>query len=352
MTIRAVQWSPENERCVRIIDQRLLPGEFVERDIGTVEEMADAIRTLAVRGAPAIGVAAAMAVACAAESQQADSSRNAALHAVRQAAATLRATRPTAVNLGWALDRMLARAERHAGDEASLGQAMRDEASLILAEDQAMCRAIGEHGVGLLHQGMRILTHCNAGALATSGMGTALAPVYLAHERGMALRVYACETRPLLQGARLTAWELSRAGVPVTLLADNMAASLMAAGRIDIVMVGADRIAANGDVANKIGTYGLAVLAHHHRIPFVVLAPWSTVDAATEAGAGIEIEQRDAGEVTEFAGVRTAPEGIAVNNPAFDITPGALVTHYVTDRGVQHAPFRIEVSSVELPPPA
>jgi methylthioribose-1-phosphate isomerase len=199
---------------------------------------------------------------------------------------------------------------------------------------------------------MRILTHCNAGALATSGIGTALAPVYVAHGRGMALRVYADETRPLLQGARLTAWELARAGVPVTLITDGMAAGLMAAGRIDIVIVGADRIAANGDVANKVGTYGLAVLAHHHKIPFVVAAPWSTVDAATPTGAGIVIEQRDAREVTEMNGERIAPDGIAVHNAAFDVTPAALVTHYVTDRGVQHAPFRVDVSSVELPPPS
>jgi len=204
-----------------------------------------------------------------------------------------------------------------------------------------------------LHQGMRILTHCNAGALATSGIGTALAPVYVAHERGLALRVYADETRPLLQGARLTAWELARAGIPTTLITDGMAASLMAAGRVDIVIVGADRIAANGDVANKIGTYGLAVLARYHRIPFVVAAPWSTVDAQTPSGAAIVIEQRHASEVTEFnGGQRIAPDGIAVHNPAFDVTPATLITHYVTDRGVQHAPFRIEVITSVLPPPA
>jgi methylthioribose-1-phosphate isomerase len=215
-----------------------------------------------------------------------------------------------------------------------------------------MCDAIGAHGATLFHQGMRVLTHCNAGALATAGIGTALAPVYVAHARGLAMRVFADETRPLLQGARLTAWELARAGVPVTLLTDGMAASLMAEGRIDIVMVGADRITANGDVVNKVGTYGLAVLAHHHHVPFVVAAPRSTVDVGTSTGADVTIEQRDPREVTEIDGRRIAPEGIAVHNAAFDVTPAHLVTHYVTDRGVQRAPFRVEVSSVDLPPPA
>jgi methylthioribose-1-phosphate isomerase len=346
--VRAVQWSPEGGAFLRIIDQRRLPLEYVEVDIETAAEAAEAIRTLAVRGAPAIGVAAAMALVLAAEAAHASRDK------VRSAADLLRATRPTAVNLGWALDRMLARADATPGDIHAVADALRDEATRILEEDRAMCRAIGEHGLALIHQGMRVLTHCNAGALATSGIGTALAPVYLAHEQGMALRVYAGETRPLLQGARLTAWELARAGIPVTLVTDGMAASLMADGRVDIVIVGADRIAANGDVANKVGTYGLAVLAHHHRIPFVVAAPWSTVDAATPTGAGIVIEQRDAREVTELAGQRIAPDHgpLAVHNPAFDVTPAALVTHYVTDRGVQHAPFRLDVSSVELPPPA
>ena len=358
--IRAVQWSSAG--TLRIIDQRRLPGEYVERDLATLDEAAEAIRTLAVRGAPAIGVAAAIALAQAADAvmEHREVLRVDLLDAIRAGAAVLRATRPTAVNLAWALDRMLARAEVAPGDALDLSAAMRMEADAILAEDQAMCRAIGEHGATLLHQGMRILTHCNAGALATSGIGTALAPVYVAHERGLAMRVFVDETRPLLQGARLTAWELARAGVPVTLITDGMAASLMAAGRIDMVIVGADRIVANGDVANKIGTYGLAVLARHHRIPFVVAAPWSSVDAHTPNGAAIEIEQRNPREITHLsfwrdggAGAhRVAPEGIAVHNAAFDVTPAALVTHYVTDRGVQHAPFRIDTSAVELPPPA
>ncbi len=348
-----VSWAAAG--TLRIIDQRRLPGEFVERDLGTVAEVADAIRTLAVRGAPAIGVAAAMGLAgaiAAAAAATPGAARGHVLERVRDGAAELRATRPTAVNLGWALDRMLARAAGTVGDAPALVAALVDEAEAIRAGDAAMCRAIGEHGVTLLRDGIRVLTHCNAGALATAGIGTALAPVYVAHERGMRVQVYADETRPLLQGARLTAWELSRAGIPVTLLTDGMAASLMAAGAIDLVLVGADRIAANGDVANKIGTYGLAVLAHHHRIPFVVAAPWSTVDLATARGAEIVIEQRAASEVAEYGGVRTAPEGVAVHNPAFDVTPAHLITRIVTDRGVHHGHALHEVTCAELPPPA
>ena len=204
----------------------------------------------------------------------------------------------------------------------------------------------------LLHHGMRILTHGNPGALATGGIGTALAPIYVAHARGVVLRVYAGETRPLLQGARLTSWELTQAGVPVTLLADGAAASLMASGHVDMVLVGADRIAANGDVANKIGTLALAVLAHHHRIPFVVAAPRSTIDPRTETGVDIPIEQRAPDEVLAIGGVRVGAEGVAVHNPSFDVTPAALVTHYITDRGIEHAPFRLDVSCVKIPPPA
>lgn len=361
-----VRWSAEG--ALRIVDQRRLPGAFVERDLVTVEEVAEAIRTLAVRGAPAIGVAAAMGLAAALDHRhregEARASRlgdasatafpscDALLDRVRADAARLRETRPTAVNLAWALDRMVARAEATRGEVAAILAGLREEAEAIRAEDVAMCAAIGGHGLALLRDGMRVLTHCNAGALATAGIGTALAPVHLAHANGLRIEVFADETRPLLQGARLTAWELLRAGIPVTVLTDGMAASLMAAGRIDLVLVGADRIAANGDVANKIGTYGLAVLAHHHRIPFVVAAPWSTVDLATPTGAGIVIEQRAAAEVAEVQGVRCAPEGVAVHNPAFDVTPGHLVTRIVTDRGVHHGPYLFAVSSAEIPPPA
>lgn len=361
-----VAWAEDG--ALRIVDQRRLPLEFVERDLSTVDEVADAIRTLAVRGAPAIGVAAAMGLAAALEREHREGAaraarlgdpavapfptRDALLVRARAAAAALRATRPTAVNLAWALDRMLARAEATIGAVDGVVAGLREEAEAIRAEDAAMCLAIGEHGLTLLRDGMRILTHCNAGALATAGIGTALAPVYLAHARGMRLQVWADETRPLLQGARLTAWELQRAGIPVTVLTDGMAASLMAAGQVDLVLVGADRIAANGDVANKVGTYGLAVLAHHHQVPFVVAAPWSTVDLATPTGADIVIEQRAASEVAEVGGVACAPAGVAVHNPAFDVTPAHLVTRIVTDRGVHHGPRLFEVTSVEIPPPA
>ncbi|MDH5234241.1 MAG: S-methyl-5-thioribose-1-phosphate isomerase [Gemmatimonadota bacterium] len=337
--VRAVGWSPAG--TLRILDQRLLPGRELERDLGTIDEVADAIRTLAVRGAPAIGVAAAIALASALP--------EVTRHAVEAAAALLRATRPTAVNLGWAIDRMLAVA-RALPPAPSLDAALRAEAERIRAEDEAMCRRIGEHGQEWMRDGVRVLTHCNAGALATAGIGTALAPLYVAHARGRRVEVLADETRPLLQGARLTAWELQRAGIPVTVLTDGMAASLMAAGRVDLVLVGADRIAANGDVANKIGSYGLAVLARHHGIPFVVAAPWSTVDLATATGAAIEIEQRGADEVALVGDRRVVAAGVAIHNPAFDVTPHALVSAIVTDRGVLRAPFPF-VANVSLVPP-
>lgn len=351
--VATVQWAPDG--ALRIVDQRRLPADFVERDLRRVEEVADAIRTLAVRGAPAIGVAAAMGlVASLRTSMGAGAIADAAALRtfVCDGAALLRATRPTAVNLAWALDRMLAALDGavDAAPRAAL-DVLQAEAEAIRAEDAAMCTALGAHGLELLRDGVRVLTHCNAGALATAGIGTALAPIYAAHERGWRVEVFADETRPLLQGARLTAWELSRVGIPVTLLADNMAASLMAAGRVDVVMVGADRIAANGDAANKIGTYGLAVLARHHGIPFVVVAPSSTVDALTLTGADIPIEQRAPEEVTEMDGVPIAPAGVAVYNPAFDVTPATLITHIVTDRGVHMPPFRFDHLPI-TPPPA
>jgi methylthioribose-1-phosphate isomerase len=336
--IEAVRWS-EDGAAVRIIDQRLLPTEYVERDLRTLDEVCDAIRTLAVRGAPAIGVAGAMGiVAILAPHAAGGEPRDAFVARAREAAAAVRATRPTAVNLPWAVDRML-RVLDQPGDANALLAALRDEATAILDEDRAMCRRIGEHGLALIPERASVLTHCNAGALATGGMGTALAPVYLAAEAGRAVQVFADETRPLLQGSRLTAWELARAGIPVTVLADNMAASLMREGRVDLVIVGADRIAANGDVANKIGTYPLAIAARHHGIPFYVAAPWSTFDPATATGADIPIEQRDAREVRAGFGVATAPGEAAIYNPAFDVTPAALVTAIVSDRGVHRPPY-------------
>lgn len=323
------------------------------RDLASLDEVADAIRTLAVRGAPAIGVAAAMGLAAAGAAEHARGAfadAAAARQFLEAGAAMLRGTRPTAVNLMWGLDRMLVALQRASGDAAALVAAMREEAERIRLDDVAMCEALGRHGRTLLTDGMRVLTHCNAGALATAGMGTALAPLYVAKADGVHVEVFADETRPLLQGARLTAWELSQAGIPVTLITDGMAGSLMAAGKVDMVIVGADRIAANGDAANKIGTYALAVLAKHHKIPFIVVAPSSTVDRAIATGAEIPIEERAAEEVTQVAGTRVAAEGARVFNPAFDVTPAALISHIVTEDGVLCAPYHFDRATLPLPP--
>jgi methylthioribose-1-phosphate isomerase len=349
--VQTVAWAPNG--ALRIVDQRRLPAELVMRDLSSLDEVADAIRTLAVRGAPAIGVAAAMGLAAAAAAELERGKLADAAHArlsIEAGAATLRGTRPTAVNLMWALDRMLAALQQASGDPAALVAAMREEAERIRAEDVAMCEALGQHGRTLLKDGMRVLTHCNAGALATAGMGTALAPIYVAKADGLSIEVFAGETRPLLQGARLTAWELSQAGIPVTLIADSVAGSLMAAGKVDMVLVGADRIAANGDTANKIGTYALAVLAKHHRIPFIVVAPSSTVDREIATGEQIPIEERAPEEITQVAGTRVAAEGTAVFNPAFDVTPAALISHIVTEDGVLCAPYHFDRATLPLPP--
>jgi methylthioribose-1-phosphate isomerase len=338
--IRAVQWSPAGD-ALRIIDQRRLPAECVERDLRTLPEVHDAIVTLAVRGAPAIGVAAAIGLV-ATLLPYANGERNGFDALLDAHARALRAARPTAVNLGWAIDRMTACATATRGSPAKVLEAMRAEATKILDEDRAMCEAIGRNAAEFVRDGTRVLTHCNTGALATAGIGTALAAVYVAHAAGKRVRVYADETRPLLQGSRLTAWELQRAGIPVTLIADGMAAALMARGEVDVVLVGADRIAANGDVANKVGTYGLAVAAKHHGVPFVVCAPTSTIDAATATGAAIEVEQRGAQELRALQGEPTAPADADVWNPAFDVTPAALVTAIVTDRGVFRPPYRFQ----------
>jgi methylthioribose-1-phosphate isomerase len=334
--VRSVRWS-DGHRAVRIVDQRELPARYVERDLGTLDEICDAIATLAVRGAPAIGIAGAMGLAIVAQTLPVDrSSFDAAL---ASAASRIRGTRPTAVNLPWAMDRMLDVARTTAGEVATIVAALRAEADAILVEDRAMCRRIGECGLPLIADGAGVLTHCNAGALATGGIGTALAPIYLAALEGRRIHVWADETRPMLQGSRLTAWELARAGIPVTVIADDMAATLMRAGEVSLVIVGADRIAANGDVANKIGTYSLAVLAKHHDIPFYVAAPTSTFDPATPTGAEIEIEQRDADEVRCGFGRLTAPAGIPVYNPAFDVTPAALITGIISDRALHRPPY-------------
>ena len=335
--IQSVRWTDDG-RGVRIIDQRLLPGELVERELRTLGDVRDAIRTLAVRGAPAIGIAGAMGLVAVLSPNEA-AGGDVLLADARRVAAEIAATRPTAVNLAWALTRVLRAAESVSGTGAEMLTAMRREATAILNEDRAMCRRIGEHGLSLLHDGARVLTHCNAGALATGGIGTALAPIYLAQERGWTIEVFVDESRPLLQGSRLTAWELQRAGVSVTVLTDGMAASLMREQGIDLCIVGADRIAANGDVANKIGTYSLAIAARYHEVPFYVAAPTSTMDPATATGSEIVIEQRDADEVRRIANVATAPPDICAYNPAFDVTPAALVSAIVTDRGIHRPPY-------------
>ena len=327
MTIpQPIAWTPDF--AVRILDQTLLPDTEHYLTLETVDAVAEAIRTLRVRGAPLIGIAAAMGLTL--------SLRRGAptLETVLAASAVLGATRPTAVNLRWALGRMERRASAAAGAGEDLARALRDEATAIWDEDRAMCARIGEAGAALIAGDALVLTHCNAGALATGGMGTALAPVYTLHEAGRRVAVVADETRPLLQGSRLTAWELQRAGVPVTVIADGMAASRLRRGDITCVIVGADRIAANGDVANKIGTYGLALAARAHGVPFYVAAPSSTVDLATPDGPAIPIEERAADEVAALGGRRTAPAGVQVWNPAFDVTPAGLVTAIITDRGV------------------
>jgi methylthioribose-1-phosphate isomerase len=324
--IQAVRWAP-NANAVRIIDQRRLPGEFVERDLSTIDEVCDAIATLAVRGAPAIGVAAALGLAAVLANENGAALRDRA----QGYAARIRASRPTAVNLPRAVDRVMTAIQ--AAPDSEIARVAREEATAILEEDRAMCRRIGEAGAPLIADGARILTHCNAGALATSGIGTALAPVYVAVEGGRRVEVFADETRPLMQGARLTAWELSRAGIPVTVIPDSAAASLLRSGAIDLVLVGADRIAANGDAANKIGTYGVAIAAKRHGVPFYVVAPTSTFDPATASGELIPIEERGRHELT---GV---PDGARVFNPAFDVTPAELITAFVSDTGVHHPPY-------------
>jgi len=322
-----------------LLDQRLLPEEIVYLPLTTSEDVWEAIRHLKVRGAPAIGIAAAYGVVL--------GSRDAAtagewLADVKKHAEYLATSRPTAVNLFWALDRMKAAADRFAGEGLSvdgLKEALTNEAIAIQSEDEATNRLIGEHALGLFKDDMGVLTHCNAGGLATAKYGTALAPFYLAKEQGMNIRVFADETRPVLQGARLTAFELQQAGVDVTLICDNMAGMVMSKGWVDAVIVGTDRVAANGDVANKIGTYSVAVLAKAHGIPFYVACPLSTIDLSTPTGAEIPIEERNAEEITEGFGKRTAPQGVKVFNPAFDVTPHEYVTAIITEKGIVTAPF-------------
>ncbi len=323
-----------------ILDQTLLPQEMVYRRLVTTEEIREAIRELRVRGAPAIGIAAAYGLYLGVRASTASTTRDLAEEAAR-VRARLASARPTAVNLSWALDRMQARLQREAScTPAQVKAALRHEAEAIQKEDEEVCRRIGEHALGRLKKGWGLLTHCNAGALATSRWGTATAPIYLGARRGYDFRVYADETRPLLQGARLTAWELARAGIDVTLICDDMAAAVMSRGLVQAVLVGCDRVAANGDTANKIGTSAVAILARHYGIPFYVHAPTSSIDLACPNGSGIPIEERPDAEVTErWYERRMAPSGIRVYNPAFDVTDHDLVTAIVTENGVATPPY-------------
>ena len=323
---------------VRLIDQTALPEKLQYLDFSDWREVAEAIRTMIVRGAPAIGCAAALGIALGSRGIIA-SGREAFLGRVTGIADTFRAARPTAVNLFWAIDRMIAVAENTPGNPVDMKDALLTEALKMLDEDIAANKRLGDFGAELLPDAVNILTHCNAGALATVGYGTALGVVRSAVEMGKNVHVYADETRPRLQGMKLTAWELARDDIPVTVIADNMAGSLMRQGKVDCVIVGADRIASNGDAANKIGTYTVAVLAKHHGIPFYVAAPLSTIDQSLISGAQIPIEQRESIEMTHIEGIRVAPEGVTVINPAFDVTPAELITGIITESGVLRAPY-------------
>ncbi|HUT99011.1 MAG TPA: S-methyl-5-thioribose-1-phosphate isomerase [bacterium] len=336
MPVKTIAWEKDS---LVILDQTLLPTEERYVVLETVEDVHRAIERLEVRGAPAIGVAAALGLYIAVR-YGAYPTYDSLKNALRQAGDYLASSRPTAVNLTWALERMTAVAEGMPGAEPeAVKRALLDEALEIMTRDRESCRAIGRHGQALLADGSAVLTHCNAGGLATVDYGTALGVIYAAVEAGKKIRVYADETRPLLQGSRLTAWELQKSGVPVTLICDDMAAAVMGRGLVDCVITGADRIAANGDTANKIGTYGLAVLAREHGLPFYVAAPLSSFDFGLPSGDGIPIEERDPDEVRRFRGVQTAPPGVAVFNPAFDVTPHRYITALVTERGVIRPPF-------------
>ena len=340
-----IEW---NDDVVVMIDQRKLPATEVYVSCKTAQEVAKAIKTMVIRGAPAIGVAAAMGIALGMRRSKATGTKQFATE-FQRTCDLMAATRPTAVNLFWAIERMkrtFADAAGRGSAVAEIKQALEDEARRIHDADVASCRSMGAFGATLVPDIARILTHCNAGALATAGYGTALGVIRAAVEQGKKVAVLADETRPFLQGARLTAWELVKDGIDTTVITDNMAASMMRLGHVDLVVVGADRIAANGDVANKIGTYGVAVLAREHQIPFYVAAPLSTIDLNTADGSRIPIEERNAREVTHVGPRRLTPEGAHIRNPAFDVTPAKFVTAIITERGIARAPF--EESLAEL----
>ena len=334
-----IRWDGD---AVSLLDQRILPTREEYLSCRNAEEVAAAIKDMVVRGAPAIGVTAAMGIALGLKlaSQSSSQDEKTLRASMDQVCELMRVTRPTAVNLFWAIERMKSRFEELIPEgSARLVEGLEQEAIEILNEDIAINRRMGKHGADLVPDGARILTHCNAGALATAGYGTALGVVRAAVESGKKVEVYADETRPRLQGARLTTWELAKDGIPVTLITDNMVGYLMAKKKIDLVVVGSDRIAANGDVANKIGTYSVAVLAREHGIPFYAVAPTSTFDLSIPSGEQIPIEQRNPEEITHIEGVQIAPDGIGVENPAFDVTPNRYVTAIVCENGVARAPF-------------
>lgn len=339
LPVMTIEWAGGLDGVARLIDQTRLPNEVVFLDVRDVETMWEAIKMLRVRGAPAIGVAAALGMVLAVRDCT-PTCRDEFVAEVDRAAAYLNSSRPTAVNLSWATKRMQALVANHPNEDAeALKALMLREAAGMVQEDIAVCKAIGEHGNRLISDGDAWLTHCNAGSLAAVQWGTATAPIYLAHAQGKRVHVFADETRPLLQGARLTAWELHQAGIPVTVITDNMAATVMAQGKVNGVIVGTDRVAANGDFANKIGTLGVAILAKEFGVPLYVAAPTSSIDMELASGDLIPIEERRPEEVTEGFGRRTVPAGVAVYNPAFDVTPHRYVTGFITEKGVIHPPF-------------
>lgn len=339
MVFETLEWIGGVDGCLEMIDQRLLPGEFVKIRCNDVESLYVAIKTLAVRGAPAIGVAASYGVCLVMQGIDSSAGLTEALKHLEEGADYLAESRPTAVNLFWALDRMKAFAKAFGGtDIDALKKALLGEAHEICRQDKAMCKAIGVNGERFIKESCGILTHCNAGALATAGQGTALSPMYEAHGLGKKFKVFVDETRPLLQGGRLTAWELTQAGIDATLICDNMAGVLMKQGKVDAIITGADRIAANGDTANKIGTFSLSILAKEYGIPFYIAAPSSTFDLSIASGDEIPIELRDSGEVTSFGERPTAPDGMKVYNPAFDVTDAVNITAIITEKGVIEKP--------------
>ena len=341
MPVTTIEWIDDH---IRLIDQTRLPEALVYLDIHDIPALAEAIRSLRVRGAPAIGIAAAFGVLLTAYQYRGENTDE-LIQQLHETSQFLAETRPTAVNLRWALEQMMQEARRLAGASvAEIRDALYRKAMALFESDRQVCRKIGEHGAALIPDGAQIITHCNTGALATVDWGTALGAIFTAHAQGKKLHVWVDETRPLLQGARLTMWELMHEGIPATLMCDNTAAFLMQRQKIDLCIVGADRIAGNGDTANKIGTYYLALAARHHGIPFYVAAPISTFDFSLQQGDQIPIELRKPEEVTEGFGRRTAPEGAAVYSPAFDVTPNELITAIITEVGVLRPPFQEAIS--------